>query len=174
MIKSQADQRRPQHMQDQHGRPWYADIEKGSGMPTGVVREMFSVPNKRLVPPQKYLVFSTENPGKVTIDYDAWIRDAEVAVNEWEQRRIETIAALPGGAKNPMLARVLGPKPMSPLPIVAMRQGNSWALGFSPVKPPEAHEFFPDPITAPAGLVFSETPQVFSEGEKPKRKKVEA
>lgn len=168
MIKSQADQRRPQHMKDQHGRPWFANVEKASGFPTGLVQPQFRVPDKRLIPPSKYLVFSTENPGQVQIDYPQWEADVKAQLAEWDANRLRMGLARYGDAFNARgetpieLMTLLGPRPMAVDPIVAMRQGNPWALGFSDVKPPEAQRFFPDPIRTPEAPVFSDTP-VFSD-----------
>lgn len=167
MIKSQADQRRPQRMKDQHGRWWFASIEKASGFPTGLVQPQFTVPDKRLIPPQKYLGFSNENPGEMRIDYVQWEIDVKAQLAEWEANRLRMGLARYGDAFNARgetpieLMTLLGPRPMAVEPIVAMRQGNLWAIGFSDRKPPEAARFFPDPIRAPDEMVFSGP--VFSE-----------
>lgn len=151
-IKSQADQRRGQVMRDQHGREWFANIEKASGFPTGLVVAHFAVPHPELMPPQHYLVFSTEHPSHLRINYEQWIDDLDRRGQEWEAEKIRMGVF----TQNPHELRILlGPKPMSSLPVRAMQQGNLWALGLSAVKPPEASKFFPDPEVAPDALVFS-------------------
>lgn len=160
-IKSQADQRRTQNMTDQHGRPWSAEVEKASGMPTALVQRLFDVPQAELVPPQKYLLFNAADATRVTIDYPQWIRDQDARMEEWEADRIRMSAVMPGVIYDPnkppppALLVLLGPRPMSSLPIRAMQQGNAWALGFSKEKPPEARNFFPDPVVAVDESVFS-------------------
>lgn len=169
MIKSQADQRRNQNMKDQHGRSWFASIEKASGYPTGLVQPLFDAPHPRLVPPPHYLVFNPDEPGKVYIDYDRWIGEQEAACKAWDEQRIRTGHMIhgasfnPNGPTPPELVIILGERPLSPVPIKAMQQGNRWALGFTDVRPPEADQFFPLPDRAPASLAFTETAPVFEE-----------
>ena len=140
---------------DQHGRKWFANIEKASGGPCGVVQQMFDVPYPALVAPQKYLTFPVDQPGRVVIDYDAWYGDQKARETEWENQRLDTVANLPGGAQNPLLPRLLGPRPMSSKVVKAMQQGNAWALGFSEVRPKEADDYFPPPLTPSDEPVFS-------------------
>lgn len=166
-IKSQADQRRNAILKDQHGREYSASIEKASGWPTGIVQPLFTAPHPHLVPPQKYLVFDAENPSALRIDYEAWIMDLEEANRLWEENRIRTGHMISAGFDStkpmpPELQILIGPKPMSPVPVKAMQQGNRWALGFTPVRPKEADQFFPEPATAPDSLAFTETAPVFS------------
>jgi hypothetical protein len=168
MIKSQADQRRNAILTDQHGRQFSASIEKASGWPTGLVVPMFDVPHPQLMPPQKYMVFDAENPTQLRIDYEAWIMELEDANRLWEENRIRTGHMISAGfdSKAPMppeLQILLGNRPMSPVPVKAMQQGNRWALGFTKVRPPEADQFFPQPSKAPDSLAFTETAPVFAE-----------
>jgi hypothetical protein len=168
-IKSQADQRRNQIMTDQHGRRWFAVIEKASGYPTGKVLPQFRVPHRQLVPPTKYLEFQADDPAHVRIKYDEWIRDMEAANRVWDQDRIRLGRLVHGSAFDPNgptpmeLLILLGPRPLSPLPIVAMKQENRWCLGFTDKRPPEADRFFPKPEALPASLAFTETDPVFTE-----------
>lgn len=167
-IKSQADQRRNAILKDQHGREYSASIEKASGWPTGIVQPLFTAPHPHLVPPQKYLVFDAENPSALRIDYEAWIMDLEEANRLWEENRIRTGHMISAGFDStkpmpPELQILIGPKPLSPVPVKAMQQGNRWALGFTPVRPKEADQFFPEPATAPDSLAFTETAPVFEE-----------
>lgn len=173
-IKSQADQRRAIVLTDQHGRKYSASIEKASGYPTGVVVPVdWSPPHPALFPPQKYMVFDADNPTHVQIDYPNWIGELETATKDWEEQRIRLGRMIHGGSFNargptpPELIVILGPRPLSPVPVRAMQQGNRWALGFTTIKPPEAASFFPDPETEPAPLAFSETAPVFTEPEAP-------
>jgi hypothetical protein len=154
-IKSQADQRRAQVMRDQHGREWSGSIEIKSGYPSGVVFPQFAVPRHELVPPQKYLKYPENQPGRVVIDYADWIKDLDDALVSYETRKIQFANAIPGGAQSPQLPQLMGPKPMSSVPVKAMQQGNKWALGLSPIKPPEADSYFPEPVEVTEGQVFS-------------------
>ena len=163
---TQADKRRNTTLTDKFGRKYFAVIEKESGYPTGLVQCLWDAPHPGLYPPQKYMTFPEDQPGKVVIDYEAWEADYREAEQEWDKRRVYLSNLMPGGANNPALPSELGPRPMSPKVIRAMRQGNRWALGFTTIEPPEVREFFP-PV--PADLnesVFTETePHVFTDPE---------
>jgi len=170
MHSTQADKRRNMTLTDQHGRQYFAVIEKASGFPTGLVQPLYDAPHPDLYPPQKYMRFPVDQPGKLMIDYAAWEGEATAGIAAWEQERIRTGSMIHGAAFDPhapptiQLVMMIGPKPMSPLPIKAMRQGNRWALGLSDVKPPEAEHFFPKPAVDPSASVFTETdPIVFAE-----------
>lgn len=162
-VPTQADKRRSMTLKDQHGREYFAVIEKSSGAPTGLVQPLYQVADPLLIPPQKYMTFPEDQPGKCIIDYAGWEADAQAATNEWEQNRAQLISELPGGNLNPMLSRHLGPRPISPKLVRAMRQGNRWSLGFTDKKPPEAEELLPTRPKLDDMPVFSETEPVFSE-----------
>jgi hypothetical protein len=169
-IKSQADQRRNQIMTDQHGRRWFAVIEKASGHPTGRVSpEGWRPPHPKLVAPMKFMKFRADDPAHLTINYDRWILELEQANRQWDENRIRLGRLVHGSAFDPTgptpieLTVLLGPRPMSPLPVLAMKQGNRWALGEDVPRPPEADRFFPKPEAQPDSLVFTETSPVFTE-----------
>ena len=162
-VPTQADRRRNMVMKDQHGRSWFAVIEKSSGYPTGLVQPLFAVADPRLVPPQKYLDFPADQPGQIRIDYDSWEAHQRERQKEWDADRIKLINTMPGGAANPAVAMEMGPQPMSWKMVRAMKQGNRWALGFTDKKPPEAEVYFPTPVEAPDDQILSETDQILSE-----------
>ena len=169
---TQADKRRNMRLKDQHGREWFAVIEKASGAPTGLVQAMFAVPHPALIPPQKYLVFPPDEPNQVRINYREWAAELEHRELEWQAERRRVMSIIPGGAQNPVLVDLMGPQPMSPAPVKAMEQGNRWALGFTDIKPPEAEAFFPREPTPEESIVFSETdpftpPATVAEGQAP-------
>lgn len=170
-IPTQADKRRSMTLKDRHGRKFFAVIEKATGVPTGLVQPLFQVADPTLIPPQKYMRFPEDQPGFLDIDYDAWEADAQASQREWEQNKAQLISELPGGAQSPMLHRHLGPRPINPMLVRAMRQNNRWALGFTDKKPPEAELLLPTRPILPDTPVFTETdPAVLTEtdtGEEP-------
>lgn len=168
-MPTQADKRRNMVMTDQVGRKYFAVIEKASGFPTGLVQPLYEAPHPDLYPPQKYMTFPEDQPGKLIIDFPTWEADLDVALKAWDNERVRVGAMIHGAAFDPhgpptvQLVQLIGPKPMSPLPVRAMRQGNRWALGFTKIKPPEAERFFPTPTEDPNADIFSETEPVFPE-----------
>lgn len=178
-AKTQQEKRRPQRMQDQHGRWWFATVEKASGYPTGRIKALFTAP---IYPPPKYLKFPKDAPNTIQINYGRWIADLVTANKEWDENRVRLGRMISGEAFDPRkpatmeLVTLLGPKPQPVEPVRACEQGNKWVLGLSDKKPKEAERFFPEPITQPSDLVFSDEP-VFSDEDAPKAKgkqKVEA
>jgi hypothetical protein len=133
---SQADLRRPQYMNDQHGRRWFADIEKRSGYPTGVIRPRFDAP---WYPDQSALKIDPDTPNDIRIDYDALLAERLEGHREYHARAVEESASrrwtVPdeGETYSKELQLIVG-KPPQPLePIVAAMQLNSWILGFSKI-----------------------------------------
>lgn len=159
--KTRQDKRRPQKMRDNHNRQWFATIEKESGFPTGYIKPLFQVPHPSLVPPQKYLDIPADNPGALVINYDRWVGDLRQSHQEWEERRLREGRTLHGTSFNPKapptreLLETMGPKPMAVEPVLAMKQGNKWALGLSDVRPPEADRYFPVTEVVEDARVFS-------------------
>lgn len=164
-VPTQADKRRNQIMTDEHGRKWFAVIEKSSGYPTGLVQPLFQVADPQLIPPPKYLMFPPDEPGRILIDYVSWEADHRERQKEWDKLRIQLTNLLPGGAANPAIAQEMGPTPMSWKVIRAMKQGNRWALGFTDKKPAEAEVYFPTPKESPDDAIFTETAPIFKEEE---------
>lgn len=160
MIRSQADQRRSQKMYDQHGREYFASIEKASGYPTGLISCLYEAP---VFPPQQYLKINPDKPQELTVDYEAWIRDLEEAHRGWKERMVQIGVLIHGSAfdsrrdLSPEVAFMVGPKPYPVEPVLACRQGSRWALGLSSEMPPEAHRWFPAKEEEES-LVFSDVP----------------
>lgn len=175
-VPTQADKRRSMTLRDRHGRKFFAVIEKATGVATGLVQPLFQVADPALIPPQKYMRFPEDQPGFLDLDYDGWEADAQAAQREWEQNRAQLTSELPGGAQSPMLPRYLGPRPINPQLVRAMRQGNRWALGLTDKKPPEAEQLLPTRVVLPDTPVFTETdPVILTEtdtGEEPQSSSV--
>jgi hypothetical protein len=149
---SPANQRRSQNLRDDHGRAWHASIDKKSGGICGLIQHLFTAPDPRLVPPQKYLSLDPDNSNLLHIDYDQWIRDLQEA----ETGHQAEILRLKFYTNNPIeIAMMAGPGPTPVKPVLAMKQGNLWALGLSDVRPPEADTYFPPPAAAGEDLAFS-------------------
>lgn len=151
-IMSQDDQRRPQRFTDQHGRKWFACIEKESGHPCTPVQPIFQAP---VIPDQKYIELGDgedkDMPGRVFINYTAWIDELDEADREWLRKCHETgselykdafdpeapfnIAILNRVGARPHIKKAITPLRAQPvpgaasLPVHACQQGNAWALG---------------------------------------------
>ena len=91
-----------------------------------------------VMPPPQYLRLPVDGELRITIDYDAWLTDLRSALKDWESN-LRTIARGLYGDKmgeqllkpSPALLAEVGPKPYPPEPVLACKQGNRWALGFS-------------------------------------------
>lgn len=131
---SQADLRRPAYLKDQHGRTWFADIEKRSGFPVGPIRARFSAP---WYPDQGSFRFSESDPSHFAIDYEWLLSQRMEAHDEYHQRAVEESATrqwdVPerGEPYSRNLQLIVGRPPNPIEPIVAAMQGNKWILGLS-------------------------------------------
>jgi len=131
---SQADLRRPQTMVDQHGRKWFADIEKRSGYPVGPIRNRFDAP---WLPDQAALRISPEEPNHIFIDYDWMLSQRQEAHRDYHARAVEESASrrwdVPkdGTTYSRELQLIVGKPPKPIEPIVAAMQGNKWILGLT-------------------------------------------
>src|SRR5690349_11061625 len=141
---SQANDRRPQFMNDQHGRRWFADIEKRSGYPTGAIRPRFDAP---WYPEQSALKVDPDRPMELRIDYDALLAERLEAHREFHQRAVEESASrrwpvpAEGETYSKELQLIVGKPPAPVEPIVAAMQENSWILGFSRRPDPRLTKF---------------------------------
>ncbi len=149
--RSQADDRRGQNLWDQHGRKYHASMEKKSGFPVGAIQLLVSAP---LEPDQKYLVLDPDNPAALTIDYPQWIRDRQVANQEYHTLAIEVNTAnnwspLKEGEPYPKhLIREIGKPPLPVEPVVAAAQGNKWVLGLTATVDIRLAHYFEKPVGA--------------------------
>lgn len=145
---SQAETRRPAHLTDQHGRRWFADIEKRSGFPVGPIRARFDAP---WFPDQGALRISLEEPNRIFIDYEWLLSQRQEAHNDYHQKAVEESAArqwdVPerGQPYSRNLQMIVG-KPPAPIePVVAAMQGNRWILGLTKVVDQRLTPFITDP-----------------------------
>jgi hypothetical protein len=153
---SQPDYRRSVTFHDQHGRAYHGVLEiKPKGGLTGPVKPKgWKPPHPSLMPQPQYLRW--DSPGQVDcrIDYDAWITDLRNLHSEYQQQ-IWDIARHRYGEKAgdavqsppPELLYEAGPGPMKIELVMAMKQGNRWALGFSAEDTRKVAQFLPpEPI----------------------------
>lgn len=169
-ITSQADQRRAVKYTDQHGRRWFAEVEKSTGQPCIPLQPEFVAP---IVPPRKYVKTDPEIPGRVVINYPAWIKDLQEADTAW-WRDAQIVGAAehkehfnPNEPFSQTIINKMGERPRVPrcrtpimsnrgdaaLPVVAASQGNAWILGLKgpqgqdPKMPAKLEPFFAKPVT---------------------------
>lgn len=150
---SARDTKYPKTMYDQHGREWFADIEKKSGFPSGLIRLRHLTPKRHrvpYVPDQGALVMDPNRGDSLFIDYDKLIRDRLEEAEDRYQLAIETATARgwdppkPGEALDDRLLRLIGkPGPGVELVAAAM-QGNPWVLGFTDIPDPRLVQFVVD------------------------------
>ena len=160
-IQSQMDQRRPAKYKDQHGRPWFAEVEKSTGQPCIPIQPEFVAP---ILPPKKYVRTDPEIPGRVTINYAAWINELREADRVW-WREAQIVGAAehkehfnPDAPFSQTILNKMGERPRVPrcktpirskvgdaaLPVVACLRGNAWVLG---LKGPQGQEpKMPEPL----------------------------
>lgn len=146
--------RRPVRLIDQHGRAYTASIDIRSGAPTGLIDPLwvhqngYSVPSY-LVPPLAYVKFyGDERPGEVYVDYNGWLADLKAG---WQQYRTNTrdVEMKVRGDKadsdnpSPTTREIVGPHPQAIQLVLAMKQGNKWALGLSAKRPAWADQYVP-------------------------------
>ena len=130
---------------DQHGRKYGADMDPRTGHPCGPIDFKHRTPSGNLppwLPAAKYLLFDTIEPGKVTVQYDDAIADAERAIGQWETLIVNFATGMYGDKAGPeiekpgpTLRKVVGPRPAEPALIEAAKEGNKWALGFTDAMP---------------------------------------
>jgi hypothetical protein len=145
--KGQPAARRFQMFWDQHGRKYGANIEIKTGDPTaGIERIGWSAP---LLCEQKYLEVTKDSdgttiPGRLTVNYEAWIRDVAQQRQDHLERLGFFAQALYGekaGAAikqpTPELRRLLKSDPAPVEPIYAAMKGDPWILGLEDDDPPE-------------------------------------
>lgn len=167
-TRSHDDQREPREWVDQHGRLWDGQIEKKSGDFCGLPPQPkgWSAPFPEWQPPadvlrcgRNYILvedgvrrrLATE---EMFIDYEPWKQRAIVAMNEWRELLFDLGAKMSGDAWDPehptpqVLARV-GPKPMPVEAILAMEQGNRYALGLTDVVDERLRPYFPRRFVPP-------------------------
>lgn len=146
-LDSQAKRRRGARLVDQHGRPWFANLELKTGDPCGPIEPLFQAP---LIPPQVYLRKSRDEnqPNNLVILYDAWIneiinvREERIAKAREIARKMFATAYDPEKPLGPDIMSLVGDEPEPIEPIIAAMQGNSYVLGKSPVDQHGLERFF--------------------------------
>jgi hypothetical protein len=151
-VPGQPDYRKVLTFRDQHGRQYDNVFEiKPKGGPVGAPSPKgWRPPHPALMPPMQY--FRWDVPGQLDarIDYDAWITDLRSLHSEYTQQ-IWEIARARFGEKAaeavnnppPQLLYEAGPGPLKIELVMAMRQGNRWALGFTPEDKANIARFLP-------------------------------
>ena len=174
-TRSHADQREYRAWVDQHGRLWEGDIEKKSGDFCGLPPKPkgWAPPFDEWLPPanilrcgRNYVVVEEDGTRRslaseeMFIDYAPWKANAVQALQEWQELLFDLGSKMSGDAwdpKNPtpqVLARI-GRKPMPMEPILAMEQGNRYALGLTATVDERLRPYFPVKFVAPV-LDFSD------------------
>lgn len=143
MFKTRPDQAAMRsHMAhtDQHGREWDCTIDnrkESKFAPVTPPIPKFSAPFPGLVPPQHLVRPIIGKPGRLVIDYDAWLEDVRRARKAYteqlrdyaHQRYQGQMVAVALENPPPDLLAMIG-QPPPPLDFIrAMRAGNKWALG---------------------------------------------
>lgn len=160
--KSNADRRRTVILTDQHGRKWFCneDIRTGAAVgpyePKGWSAPWY-LPQGGEFP---YYKRQEETPNLMDLDYDGYLAQLRQAHGEWEKRIRDVGIELHGQAfdeNKPTLAVLqrVGQKPQPIEPIVAMKQGNKYALGLTDVVDIRLAAFLP-PKPRGDDLDFSE------------------
>lgn len=144
---------------DQHGRKWGALISKRTMAPVGAIEPLgWTAP---FMPAQQYIkwrVGEEEIGYSVFIDYDAMVRDREVALRDWNQRLVEVGFKMNGQAfdarkPTPEVLALVGPKPHPKEIPLAAQAGEPWVLGLSDRKPRWAQTFFPETVHDPLAFL---------------------
>ena len=149
-INDTQGSKRPARLTDQHGREWFAEIDRQSGFPAGLVRLRHRTPNDRpvpWVPDQGYLRFSANEPNKVRIDYEAMLSDRLTSHDLYHKQAIRESTArswptpVEGGKYDPRIIELIGHPPLPWQPIKAAMDGNSYILGFTDTVDPRLVEY---------------------------------
>lgn len=170
-TRSAADQREHRIWTEvPNGRQWQGTIEKRSGDFCGLPPQPmgWSPPFPEWIPPSAYLRcgsrWTIQRPGEdrptalrtdeLIIDYDAWIASLAESHRSWMEQFYQLGDKMCGPAFDPenpppQVRAAVGPKPMAVEPVMAMRQGNRYALGLTDVVDERLRPFFPFRWTPP-------------------------
>jgi hypothetical protein len=140
---SQADQRRPHFMWDQHGRQWSCSVEIHSGMPTGLITNDFNAP---WLPDQNALVVNPNDTSELWIDYGLMWRERMQALGAYHKLAVALCVdkgwPVPTkGAYSNDIRRAINEPPKPLQPVKAAAQENPWILGFSDVVDARLYEY---------------------------------
>jgi hypothetical protein len=139
-INDTQGSRRPARLKDQHGRVWFAEIDRISGFPAGLVRLEHRTPRGHTPPwepDQGFLVFNRDDPFHVRIDYERMLAERIAAHDEYHKQALREATArgwevpVEGKPYSPQITELIGRPPHPWQPIKAAMDGNSWILGFS-------------------------------------------
>jgi len=169
-TRSHDDQREPREGPDQHKRPWNWQVEKKSGdfcgcppQPSG-----WQPPFPTWLPPSRYMKCGRNfviNGRRLAmeemhIDYTAWKAEARDSMASWQERLFQIGNLLAGDRfdpedLSPQIVGAVGPKPFAVEIIMAMEQGNRFALGLTTLADERLRPYFPR-LWAPPEPDFSE------------------
>lgn len=148
--KSNADHRRNVTLTDQHGRKWHCNEDRRTGAAVGPYEPKgwsapWYLPQGGEYP---YYQRPEDEPHRLELDYDACLAQLRQAHADWEKRVRDVGIELHGQAfteDKPTLAVLqrVGHKPLPLEPILAMKQGNKYALGLTHTVDPRLAAFLP-------------------------------
>lgn len=133
--KSNADKRRTITLTDQHGRVWHGEEDKDTGAVCGRYEPKgwtapFFVPQGGELP---YYERPEGRPYDLVIHYDRYLAHLKQAHAEWKQMVLRVGIKLHGqkfdGEPTIAVLDEVGPGPQPMEPVIAMKQGNKFALG---------------------------------------------
>lgn len=176
-AQSQHEQRRAQTFKDQHGRGWWASVEKTTGHPSEPLRagSWAYVGGAALVPiPQHYIILNPDEISVLRIDYDRWRADLRGAKEDYRRLAVSTGLQIHKEAfdeAHPFtdsVVHIIGKPPFDEMPVIAMQQGNHWMLGLTEIEDAKvlqaapslrARMKAPDPDFSPTALDGVFTPE---------------
>lgn len=148
----QPDRRAYSILTDQHGREWGAITDNKSRHPIGPIDPLCNgrpgesgwACKPPLVPPLQYFRMDPRNASRITLRYEDWLRDVDMAMAGYERMRREAASKHFGTQAsralkdNPAeLQDLVGPPPLTvPAELIrAMIAGNRWVLGLTATMP---------------------------------------
>lgn len=169
--QGQPSTRRPGYLTDQHGRKWFASIDKKSGFPVGKMQPLSKLdadgrPNPAgwsapWIPPQgaSTYLFSTDDPSRFRINYEALLEQRMTDAREYDDGRQR--AALVRGwdptdpEKQEALDALVGRRDglQHPEVIVGCMQGDPWILGLTDKVNPKLDRFIPKKVDRKTALL---------------------
>lgn len=171
-TRSHEDQREYREWTDQHGRPWYGNVEKKTGDPCGLPPQPkgwapphpeWGVPAEFLVAGNNYRVDGVPlGLERCVVNYAAWKASNLDSHRSWNERFFQVGRGKYGDVFDPEnpppeVLAITGPKPLPREVIVAMEQGNRYALGLTETVDERLRPFFPVRYV-PEEFDFRDTP----------------
>lgn len=168
-TRSHADQREWREWVDQHGRLWGGEIEKKSGDFCGLPPQPigWKPPFPEWMPPptimrcgRQYRIIEDDGTERnlgteeMFLDYAPWKTATLDSLREWNELLFDIGRTMSGDAfdpanPTPQVLNRIGRKPLPLEPILAMEQGNRFALGLTTTPDPRLAPFMPLRRTMP-------------------------